>query len=163
MMKKLIILIISILCTVSLYAQHPRPQKPGECVKIPRVEEMVSDLSAVQKKRLETATNASKKKVAKLKQELSATRDQIKELMDKDEDMSSQLFPLVEKEAHLHAEITKEMYRCRIAIDEILTKEQLQEFRSRLKSDFEKSHGSHFNGPDVHHNRPKAQAKKAKK
>ena len=104
-MKKTFIFIISILTITTLMAQapgggHRHRQGPPEP---PKVEEMVSNLSAIQKKRLEGISENCKKQTAKLQK-------------------------------------AKEMYRTRVQIDQVLTEEQLTEFRARCKADRQKHH-----------------------
>lgn len=129
MMKKtLILLLLLSLCGMTL-AQQPRAQRAQQH-EPPKIEEMVSDLSALQKKRLENVRQSSQKKIAKLNDELNTVRKTIRNLLKTDGDQSDKLFPLFEREGELKAEISKEMYRCRQQIDNILTREQLQEFRA---------------------------------
>ena len=80
----------------------------------------------------------SRKEVDRLHAELDKVRKQINQLINSDGDNSEQLFPLFDREGALRAEISKEMYRTRRQIDEILTKEQLAEFRSRCEADCKK-------------------------
>ena len=85
-MKKTFIFIISILTITTLMAQapgggHRHRQAPPEP---PKVEEMVSNLSAIQKKRLEGISENCKKQTAKLQKELDEIRSQIRNLMMQD-------------------------------------------------------------------------------
>ncbi len=141
-MKKTFIFIISILTITTLMAQapsggHRHRQGPPEP---PKVEEMVSNLSAIQKKRLEGISENCKKQTAKLQKELDEIRSQIRNLMMQDGDQSDKLFPLIDRESSLQAQIAKEMYRTRVQIDQVLTEEQLTEFRARCKADRQKHH-----------------------
>lgn len=105
------------------------------------IEAMVSDLSAIQKKKLETITSESKKRVEGIQAELNTLRQQIRSLMMQDGDNSAKLFPLLDREGVLQAELTKEMYTTRIQVDAVLTPEQLKEFRARMEADRKKHHG----------------------
>lgn len=134
-MKKTTLLILVLLLTASLYAQRPHGQGGPKPHKPINVEAFVSDLSSVQKKKLESVTNDSKKRVEKLQTELKNVRQQIRTLMDKDGDNSAKLFPLLDREGVLQAEITKEMYNTRLLIDEILTPDQLKELRTKLAAE----------------------------
>lgn len=134
-MKKTTLLILVLLLSASLYAQRPHGQGGPKPHKPFNVEAVVSDLSAVQKKKLESVTNDSKKRVDKLQAELKNVRQQIRTLMDKDGDNSAKLFPLLDREGVLQAEITKEMYNTRLLIDEILTPDQLKELRTKLAAE----------------------------
>lgn len=129
MKKTLTLILLLSLCGMTFAQSTPRTKRPDP----PKIEEMVSDLSALQKKRLESVTQSSHKKIAKLNDELNAVRKQIRNLLKADGDHEEKLFPLFEREGALKAEISKEMYRCRQQIDSILTREQLQEFRTRCE------------------------------
>ena len=139
-MKKTLTLIVALALGLTLMAQtpgggnhrhHKRPEPP-------KVEEMVSNLSAVQKKKLETIAQDSKKQTEKIQKELESVRNNIRKLMNQDGDQSDKLFPLIDREAALQAEMTKAMYRTRQEIDKVLSPEQLAEFRDRLKADRKK-------------------------
>lgn len=133
-MKKLLTLVLALtLCSV-MFAQPGSGKRHQQHPEPPKVEEIVNDLTPIQKKRLESVTQESKKQVEKLKAELKEVRSQVQKIMDKDGDHSDELFPLLERESYLKTEITKEMYRTRIKIDEILTKEQIQKVRASCKA-----------------------------
>ena len=140
-MKKLLSTLFAILLCSTLLAQspdggrHKRHSRPEP----PKIEEMVSNLSAVQKKKLETITQNCKAKTAQLQKEMDKVRTEIRSLMDKEGDQSDKLFPLFDREAALQAQMSKEMYSVRIQIDQVLTQEQLAEFRARCKADRQKS------------------------
>lgn len=134
MKKSITFILVFCFCGMLFAQQQPsghRHQRPEP----PKIEEMVSDLSAIQKKRLESATESSRKKIDKLQTNLSNVRKQIRTLLKAEGDQSEKLFPLYEREGDIQAEISKEMYRCRIQIDNILTKEQLQEFRAHIEKE----------------------------
>ena len=110
-MKKTLTLIVALALGLTLMAQtpgggnhrhHKRPEPP-------KVEEMVSNLSAVQKKKLETIAQDSKKQTEKIQKELESVRNNIRKLMNQDGDQSDKLFPLIDREAALQAEMTKAM------------------------------------------------------
>lgn len=136
-MKKIVTLMLVLAIAMTAVAQqkseHNRKHKDP-----PKIEEMVNNLSAIQKKRLNTVMENSRKEVDRLQAELDKVRKQIKTLSEKEGDNSDQLFPLFEREGDLRAEISKEMYRARLRIDEILTKEQIAELRSRCAKDCKK-------------------------
>ena len=137
-MKKIATLLLTMGLAFNVMGQqkqhHPRHHKEQ-----PKIEEMVSDLSAIQKKKLNTIMENSRKEVDRLQAELDKVRKQINALTNKDGNNSDQLFPLFDREGSLRAEIAKEMYRTRLQIDEVLTKEQLVELRSRCESDCKKN------------------------
>lgn len=131
-MKRLSAIAFSILLSTAIFAQ---PAK-GVCrpkTDFDNVEKMVSDLSSVQKKRIEVVTEKTKIEVFRLKDELDSVRGQIKNLHDKEGDQSERLFPLYDRESHLMSQISKVMYKCRVKIDEILTPEQIKEMRGALE------------------------------
>ena len=138
-MKRTLALLIILSATIALQAQ-PSQGRESKHQEPPKIEEMVSDLSAIQKKRLTSVMQNSRKEVDRMKTELDGVRQQIRALMEKDGDNSEQLFPLFDRESALRAEISKEMYRTRQQIDKILTKEQLAEFRKCCKAEHQKHH-----------------------
>ena len=70
---------------------------------------------------------------------MDKVRTEIRSMMDKEGDQSDKLFPLFDREAALQAQMSKEMYSVRIQIDQVLTQEQLVEFRARCKANRQKS------------------------
>jgi len=131
-MKYIVAIILTLCFSLMLFAQ---PKGGPNHNDIPKVEKMVSNLSALQKKRLESITDKSKKEVIKLRSELESVRSQIGKLNNKEGDQSATLFPLFDRECQLMAEISKVMYRCRIEIDGVLTPEQIKEFRKSLEAE----------------------------
>lgn len=145
-MKKLSVILLALMLGGSLLAQTEggkHRQRPGR-PEPPKIEEMVSDLSAIQKKKLETINKECKEKTAKLQKELDNVRSNIRTLMNKEGNQSDKLFPLFDREAALQAKIAKEMYSTRQQIDQVLTEKQLAEFRARLKAD-RQNHKLHSN------------------
>ena len=137
-MKKIAILLLTLVLGITAMGQHKNGHSRHHN-ETPKIEEMVSDLSAIQKKKLNTVMENSRKEVDRLQAELDKVRKQIKSLINKDGDNSDQLFPLFDREGALRAEISKEMYRTRQQIDDILTKEQLAEMRACLAKDCKKN------------------------
>lgn len=99
----------------------------------PKIEEMVSDLSVTQKKKLLQVQSLSRERIGKLKAELGEVRDSIRMLMRRDGDNAKALYPLFDREGALQAQIAKEMYAMRTRIDAILTPEQLKELRQAME------------------------------
>lgn len=137
-MKRIATLLLTLVLAATAMGQHKNDHSRHH-KETPKIEEMVSDLSAIQKKKLSTVMENSRKEVDRLQAELDKVRKQIHALTNRDGDNSDQLFPLFDREAALRAEISKEMYRTRLQIDEILTKEQLVEMRARLAKDCKKN------------------------
>lgn len=132
MMKKHLPLIFALLLAGSVCAQ-PGSECHRKHREAPKIEEMVSNLTQMQKKKLESLTAERKKQVDMKRAELDAVRKEIRNLLDKEGDQSAKLFPLMEREADIKAEIGKIMYRTRLKIDDVLTKEQITELRANLK------------------------------
>lgn len=150
MKKKIATYLVAILACTMLFAQSPNEFGHGKKHhkhEPPKIEEMVSNLSAIQKKRLETITQESKKQVDKMQAELKSINSQIRKLLDAEGDQTNTLFPLFEREAQLKLEINKEMYRTRQQISNVLTKEQLKELRERMKADRKKHEREHKKNP----------------
>ena len=150
MKKKIATYLVAILACTMLFAQSPNEFGHGKKHhkhEPPKIEEMVSNLSAIQKKRLETITQESKRQVDKMQAELKSINSQIRKLLDAEGDQTNTLFPLFEREAQLKLEINKEMYRTRQQINNVLSKEQLKELRERMKADRKKHEREHKKNP----------------
>ncbi len=150
MKKKIATYLVAILACTMLFAQSPNEFGHGKKHhkhEPPKIEEMVSNLSAIQKKRLETITQESKKQVDKMQAELKSINSQIRKLLDAEGDQTNTLFPLFEREAQLKLEINKEMYRTRQQINNVLSKEQLKELGERMKADRKKHERDHKKNP----------------
>lgn len=150
MKKKIATYLVAILACTMLFAQSPNEFGHGKKHhkhEPPKIEEMVSNLSAIQKKRLETITQESKKQIDKMQAELKSINSQIRKLLDAEGDQTNTLFPLFEREAQLKLEINKEMYRTRQQINNVLSKEQLKELRERMKADRKKHEREHKKNP----------------
>lgn len=142
MTKKIITFIVLVATFMCCWAQRPehqnRQRKP--------IEEMVSDLSSIQKKRLENISTESRERISELKASQKRVRDSIHTYMEMDADMSSQLFPLFDRETAIQAEISREMYSTRVKIDKVLTKEQRLEFKSKMAAERAKNHANKGKG-----------------
>lgn len=101
-------------------------QQNGHPGRPPKVEEIVKDLSIRQKRQLETISNETKVQMDKYKAELKQVKDSIHYYMDMSTDKTDVLFPLFDREAKIKANMSKLMYRTRLKIDNVLTKEQLR-------------------------------------
>jgi len=143
-------------------AKPPLPPKggprhnddPGAPIGNPlSIEDFIDDLSVQQKTMLDVITRRTAKKLDVYRAELSSLRDTIRILMDGPEDNSDRLFPLYDREGRLQAEISKEFYRCKVAMDAVLTPEQLRRLQESL----------HKQGPPDHQKQPGRPAKSAKK
>ena len=131
-MKKILPLAIALLFGMSLSAQRTVDHRHGD--KRPDITQLVSNLTDSQKSKLETITSESRQRVEKLRSQQKAVRDSIASYMDREGDQSKYLYPLFDREARLQAEIAREMYITKVRIDEVLTKEQRQEFHKASKA-----------------------------
>lgn len=133
-MKKILTITASLLLTTFLWAQQPHPSHHGKTFRKepPKIERMVDDLTATQKKKLAEARADHKAVIDKYNAELKQIRDSIHVLMHKEGDQSVALFPLVDKQNDLEAAVTKEMYKLRVKIDQILTKEQKETIQKKM-------------------------------
>lgn len=154
-MKKYFILSLLIAFTLPLCAQHDngnpninankRPKKETDVRDVihntmnhhdrkhKEVTEMVGNLSATQKRKIESISKESKQRVDNLRKQQKAVKDSIAMFMDREGDQSEVLYPLFEREAALHAAIDREMYAGKVRIDEVLTKEQRAQVRACAK------------------------------
>lgn len=133
-MKRILLPLIFIALSLNAFAQHNgNTPKDGGKKEAPKIEEIVSDLTPAQKNNIDAITKRSSKIVASYRQQLHAVRDSIRTYMNSQEDNSSILFPLYEREARLQAEISKEYYRSKVDIDKVLTPEQYQQMNEAMK------------------------------
>lgn len=97
------------------------------------ITELVDDLNASQKRKVEAISKASKERVDALRKQKHAVCDSISVLMDKEGNHSKELNPLFEREAELQVAINREMYDTKCRIDEILTPDQRGRLREACK------------------------------
>lgn len=141
-MKRLFFLTIALVFFFQATAQPGEPPHKARHQKEMNIENLVSDLSSTQKTRIDMVTRKSKTVVDGYRKELNAIRDSIRLLMDTPNDMSSQIFPLYEREAKLQAEISKEYYRAKVAVDKVLTPEQYKTLCTKIKQEGQR-HNKH--------------------
>ena len=97
-----------------------------------KIENFISDLTPDQRIRIDLITRRSSKTIQIYKTQLGNVRDSIRSYMASPEDQSAILFPLYEREGMLLTEISKEYYRSKVAIDELLTPKQFQELHEKM-------------------------------
>ena len=132
-MKRIILTAIAICIAVAAAAQPVQKQpKPGDKKGPMKIEEFISDLSKTQKSKIDIITKRTAKNVDNYRQQLKAVRDSIRSYMDSPDDKSSILFPLYEREGRLQAEISKEYYRSKVEIDNVLTPEQYRTLKEKM-------------------------------
>lgn len=129
-MKKIVI--ITLLFVTALPAIAQREGKRGER-RHRDITEMVSDLSASQKRKIDAIGKESKERVGAMRQQQKQVRDSIAMYMDRDGDQSRALYPLFEREANIQVSINREMYTTKRRIDEVLTASQRDELRQAMK------------------------------
>lgn len=129
-MKKIVI--ITLLFVTALPAIAQREGKRGER-RHRDITEMVSDLSASQKRKIDAIGKESKERVGAMRQQQKQVRDSIAMYMDRDGDQSRALYPLFEREANIQVSINREMYTTKRRIDEVLTVSQRDELRQAMK------------------------------
>ena len=124
-MKRTFIILLTLLLVGPLCAQQQRGRPHRE---LPKIEEMVNDLSNAQKKKLNAIQKDAKERISKLQAERDDVRDSIRALMRMDGDQSEKIFPLVEK------------YKTRLKVEKVLTKEQQMEVRKKIEADRKARH-----------------------
>lgn len=129
MKKYIVALSIMLALSAPTFAQH-KPHH-GEC-KPPDIVNMISDLSAAQKKKLQALSVESKKRIDQLRKEQEAVRDSIGYLISQKGNKTAVLFPLLDREAMLQAELSKECYSTRVKMDEVLTPAQREELHQQF-------------------------------
>lgn len=128
-MKKTLLFAIVILFTLhfsTLLAQRSHQERSQHR---PDITQLVSNLTDEQKGRLESITDESRQRVEQLRNQQKNVRDSIAKYMEREGDYSKKLYILFDIEARIQAQISREMYATKVRIDEILTKEQRQQFR----------------------------------
>ena len=119
--------------TLPLMAQHDGHQP--ERRKHTDITELVGDLSASQKRKVDAISRDSRERVDALRARQRAVRDSIGTYMHLEGDQSKVLYPLFDREARLQASISREMYATKLRIDEVLTREQRAELRKATAKD----------------------------
>ena len=128
-MKRVLFLIVALAFAFTLSAQAP--YKGG--AKKEKIEDIVTDLTPQQKSRIDAITQRSSKNVEKYRSQLKTVRDSIRLYMKSRDDNSAKVFPLYDREARLRAELSKEYYRTKVAIDAVLTPEQFRLFQQSIE------------------------------
>ncbi len=126
-MKKITLIFLLVLFALPLSAQHEDAHRHG---RHRDVTEIVKDLNAVQKRKVENISNESRERVAALRKQQRAVHDSIVMFMEREGDQSQVLYPLFEREAKLQTAINHEMYATKLRIDEVLKPEQREALRA---------------------------------
>ena len=122
MQRLLIVVLLMALVSTTAMAQHKgKKDKPKEQF---RIENIVSDLSTVQKRKLSTIYEESQATLEALRNRQKQVCDSIHQYMIQSGDFTAQLHPLFEREGQLQIAISKAMYATRLRIEEVLTAEQ---------------------------------------
>lgn len=128
------ITIVLLLAAFSIPAMAQRPAGKHNGKKGPEVAELVGDLNATQKNKIETITNDSRKRMESLRARQKAVRDSIDMFMDREGDQSTVLYPLFERDAALRVAVSREMYSTKVAIDQVLSADQRRALKAALKN-----------------------------
>ena len=137
-MKKITLLLIAFALALSLAAQHDG--KPHKKAPKPEISELVGDLNAVQKRKVETISRESKERVAALRKQKHSVCDSIAMFMELEGNHSRELYPLFDREAKLQVAINREMYDTKLRIDEVLNAKQRQALREACRKDKPQDH-----------------------
>lgn len=137
-MKRYFILALLVAIAAPVVAQHDgrHPEKKHQA----DITELVDDLSAPQKHKIDNISKESKERVETLRQQRQAVRDSIRLFMELEGDQSKALYPLFDREAQLQAAVSREMYSAKLRIDEVLTKEQRAAIRKASRRDVPAKH-----------------------
>lgn len=127
-MKKYLLIVITLLLAWPMAAQTDHTKR-----KRPEVTEVVSDLSAPQKRKIEVVSRESRERTEALRRQQRAVRDSINRYMDLEGDQSQILYPLFDREAALQAAVSREMYAAKLRIDAILTADQRATLRAACR------------------------------
>lgn len=127
-MKRALLLVFALAVAFTLSAQAPH--RGGG--KKEKIEDIITDLTPQQKSRIDAITQRSSKTVENYRSQLKTVRDSIKLYMGSRNDNSNKVFPLYDREARLRAELGKEYYRTKVAIDAVLTPEQYRLFQQHI-------------------------------
>lgn len=127
-MKKYLLIVITLLLAWPMAAQTDHTKR-----KRPEVTEVVSDLSAPQKRKIEAVSRESRERTETLRWQQRAVRDSINRYMDLEGDQSQILYPLFDREAALQAAVSREMYAAKLRIDAILTADQRATLRAACR------------------------------
>ena len=132
-MKRTLIILLTLLLAGTLTAQQPHRGRSHR--DLPKIEEMVNDLSNAPTKKLNAIQTGARERISKLQAERDEVRDSVRALMRMDGDQSEKIFPLVDRETALRSQIIKEKYKTRLKIEKVLTKEQQIEVRKKIEAD----------------------------
>ena len=111
-MKSTLIILLTLLLAGTLTAQQPHRGRSHR--ELPKIEEMVNDLTSAQKKKLNAIQKDAKERISKLQAERDEVRDSVRALMRMDGEQSEKIFPLVDRENALRSQIVKEKYKTRL-------------------------------------------------
>lgn len=132
-MKHILITIALVALPMLLSAQTENNHHKRDGKEHVKIEELVTDLTQTQRTRIDIITRRSRKTVELYRSQLHAVRDSIRSYMNKQEDHSAVLFPLYEREGMLQTEISKEYYRTKVAIDDVLSPEQYRQLQEKMQ------------------------------
>ncbi len=129
-MKHTTILFTLLLFALGMNAQQGNPRHHD---RHPEVTQMLQDLTPRQKRQIDAIYSKSREKLESARKEQRIVRDSIQMLIDSDFDYTKKISILFDREARLQFRINMEMYNTKLAIDKVLTKEQREELRTKMK------------------------------
>ena len=127
------ILIILLALTISSVANAQHHSDNHHAKKGPAIENIITDLTVVQTRKLEEISSSAQPRIDALRRELKGVRDSLHTVMEWYGDHSDVAYPLLEREAALQLELNKEFYRTKIRTDKVITKEQHKAFRAKVR------------------------------
>lgn len=127
-MKRYLLIAFTLLLAMPMAAQTDHTKR-----KHPEVTEVVNDLSAPQKHKIEAVSRESRERTDALRRQQRAVRDSINRYMNLEGDQSQTLYPLFDREAALQAAVSREMYTTKLRIDAILTADQRATLRAACR------------------------------
>ncbi len=130
--KKFFVIILMLSLCGATIAQTKKNESRENGRKRPEVTELVKDLSPLQKRKIESISKESKAKIEGFRSQQKAVRDSIGNIIERSGDQSKLLFPLFDREGALQSRISQEMYKTKLKIDEVLTKEQAKELKNAI-------------------------------
>lgn len=135
-MKRILLPLLLLALATPLAAQQDN-HRP-EVKKRADITELISDLTASQKRKVDAISKESRQRVDALRASQRAVRDSIGFYMNLDGDQSARLHPLFDREAQLQAAVSREMYSAKVRIDQILTPDQRTRLRESSRSEKKK-------------------------
>ena len=127
--------IFMLMAVVSLSPVMGQQHEKKHDKKHREITEIVSNLTASQKRKVEQVGKESKERIDVLRRQKKSVCDSIGVILNSDEDRTADIYRLFEREAQIQVQINKEMYSAKLRVDALLTDEQRAEIRRALEED----------------------------